>query len=192
MPDCKPNAYHLPTPCGSITVRDERNSLLPFEVRESGFVTAFEADSGNVYNTPHKYVIALPASLLEIGKVYRIALEGISLRVGSTDECSECLVGSGNGHSIAMGASDPNEPEKYSQFLARRSSEDIPYVITAEFGFDRGDFTRYDLGILPDRSGFRFERLGDLCDEIVFFVAWIETRIEIENETEDAVQFWTL
>jgi len=46
--------------------------------------------------------------------------------------------------------------------------------------------------LLPDRSGFRFERLDDLCDEIVFFVAWIETRIEIENETEDAVQFWTL
>ena len=192
MPANEKFAYHLPTPCGSITVRDDRNNLLPFAARASGFETAFIADSGTVFNTPHKFVIALSASRLEQGRAYRIALEGIPLAVGAADECNECVAGSGAGHSIAIGGADPNEPEKYSQYLAHRSADEPPYSITAEYDFDRSSFVRYDLHILPDCSGFRFERLDEQCDEIVFFAAWIETRPGIENETEDAVQFWVL
>lgn len=192
MNTCDRIAYHLSTPCGSITVRDDRNNLVPFTLRTSGFDTAFEAGSGAVYNTPHKYIIAVPASQLDIGRVYRIGLEGIRLAVGATDECNECVCGSGNGHSIAIGGADPNEPEKYKQYLARRSENEPPYTITAEYDFDRSGFVRYDLHILPDCSGFRFERLDEQCDEIVFFAAWLETRPGIEHETGDAVQFWVL
>ncbi len=186
------HAYHLPTPCGGITVRDDRNNLVPFALRESTFAAAFEAGSGAVYNTPHKYIIALSASMLEKGRVYRIALEGIGLCIGSSDECCECVCGSGNGFSIAIGASDPNEPEKHSQMTRSLTLEGLVYTITAAYDFDRSSFTRYDLQMLPDFSGFRFERLDDLCDEIVFPVAWLETSDDTQFETEDAVEFWVL
>lgn len=185
-------AYSFPSPCGSITVKDDRGCYIPFDVRSSGFETAFEADSGRVYNTPDNYIIAVPACRLRKGTVYRIALEGISLSVGCTDECSECVVGSGNGCSIAIGGSDPNEREKYSQFLAHRTSDALPYTITADFDYDRSRFVRYDLRILPDCSGFRFELMDDSCEEIVFLAAWLETCAGIEGDTEDAVQFWVL
>ena len=185
-------AYSLPSPCGCITVRDDRGSYIPFDVRSSGFETAFEADSGMVYSTPHRYIIAIPVSRLSRDRTYHIALEGIRLAVGSTDECSECVVGSGNGCSIAIGGSDPNEREKYSQFLAHRTSDALPYTITADSDYDRSRFVRYDLRILPDCSGFRFELMDDFCNEIVFLAAWLETCAGIEGDTEDAVQFWVL
>ena len=185
-------AYHLLTPCGSITVRDDRNSFVPFAIRKSGSETAFEADSGRVYDTLRAYIISVPAARMEKGRVYRIALEGIRLGIGSTDECCACVVGSSADCSIAIGAADPNEPEKYSQYLSRRSAVDPPYSIASEYSFDRSGFARYDLHVLPDFSGFRFELLDDLCQEIVFPVAWIESRPDIRHETENAVQFRVL
>lgn len=185
-------AYHLPSPCGSITVRDDKDNLVPFSLRAGGAATAFEAGSGAVYRNAHRYVIVLPAERLEAGRVYRIALDGIALGIGSTDECSLCVVGSGNGCSIAIGGSDPNQPEKYRRYLAHRSADDPPYSIAAEYDSDRSGFTRCDLYLLPDCSGFRFERLDDTCHEIVFIAAWTESHPDIVGETEAAVQFWVL
>jgi len=184
--------YHLPSPCGSITVRDDRNSFVPFIVREIGSHTDFVSGSGAVYNTPHRYIIVIPAGSAEKGRVYRIAQEGCRLCIGDTDECSECVAGSGNGFSFALGGTDLNDGEKRRQYTARLTADDPPYTITSECAYDRSGFERYDLHVLPDFSGFRFERLDDSCGEIVFLAAWIETHPGIERETEDAVQFWVL
>ena len=182
----------LSTPCGGITVADENDNPVPFDLRHSGFLTAYEDGSGRVYNTPHKYIISVPAAALERGQRYCVRLTGTRLYMGDTDECYLSVAGSGNGFSIAIGAADPNEPEKYCQLIPSHDREGLLKAITAQVDFDRSSFTRYDLYALEDFSGFSFELLDDSCAEIVFPVAWIETGDKIIAETEDAVQFWVL
>lgn len=137
--------------------------------------------------------LLVSSALLQLGKEYKIVLEGVTLEYGSADERTVCVSGKGHGYCIALGAYLPNDDERMAQayaysermgLLANRIIQDPPE-------FDERKFFRYDADMLDDYSGFRFHLIDRTHAEIIFPIAWIKSELCDELNYQCAVEFWT-
>lgn len=187
----------LKTPCGDILVVDENNTYIPFHIRKNTFDCSYDFENAagktEVINTDTNYSLVIETASLKYGTYYRIYMPDTKLEYGDSDERTECVSGCINGYCIAIGAYSPNDDEKMEQaydysekmgYLKQRFIQDPP-------SFDESKFTKYDVEMLNDKSGFLFHLIDDKCSEIVFKVAWISSQVGEEIHYEGAVQFWT-
>lgn len=187
----------LRTPCGDILVVDDNNTYIPFYLRKNKFDCPYDFENAagktEIINTDTNYSLVIETASLKYGTHYRLYMPDTKLEYGDSDERTECVSGCSNGYCIAIGAYSPNDDEKQEQaydysekmgFLKQRFIQDPP-------SFDESKFTKYDVEMLEDKSGFRFHLIDDKCSEIVFAVAWISSREGEDVHYEGAVQFWT-
>lgn len=187
----------LPTPCGKIVVMDEAGTLCKFSVRKNPYSPDYHLFYGTpqeiAFNTDTNYLLCVSVESLKIGHTYKICLLGAPLQYGDSDEHTQAVSGTVNGHSIAIGAYDPNDEEKEKQAyqysaaigsLAQKMIIDPPQ-------YDESHFVQYDVEMLEDFSGFSFRPLDRSIEEIVFPVAWVKNEYPSRLEYEGAVELWT-
>lgn len=191
------NRRVLFTPCGDILVVDRAGKQIPFTVKENSYGTDYELTNSKGerkdVNTKTKYDVLLDVADLTLDEEYKICLHGAKLHYGDSDEHTECVSGSANGYSIAIGAYDPNDEDKMDQayayskatgYLAKR-------VLVCPPEYDESKFIRYDVEMLEDCSGFRFRLIDLSWPTVIFPVAWIKNEPGEEMYYEGAVEFWT-
>lgn len=175
----------LSTPCGNISITDERGHRVKFSVRKN----PYSPDCGGL-NTDTNYELCVSTADLELGNTYKICVKGAELSYGSSDEHTECVSGTSNGCSIAMGAYDPNDEAKLRQAAEYSKKRGYEGMIVDPPEFDKSCFKKCDVQMLDDFSGFSFQLIDRSNAWIVFPAAWIKN-VSDSEECEDAVEIWT-
>lgn len=186
----------LSTPCGDVVVTDDEGRCLPFSIRKNPYCPDYHLFYGTekerTYNTDTNYCVCISTQDLMIGQSYKIRLVGCQLNFGDSDEHTEAVSGSRRGHSIAIGAYDPNDDEKIKQgYTYTRKKWGNINAIFAPPQYDESRFVQYDVEMLNDYSVFSFHLIDTSLTEIEFKVAWIKHQVEYAAEYEAAVEFWT-
>ena len=166
----------LSTPCGDITVTDEKGKKCVFSVKDnpykSDYYLFYGTEREKAINTDTNYVISVDTDDFKIGQIYKICLTGGKLSYGDSDENTVAVSGISNGYSIAIGAFDHNDDEKLSQAYIYSRKDDFDGFDS--FEYDKSNFIKYDVEMLEDYSGFSFRLLDKSEKYINFPVAWIE------------------
>ena len=187
----------LSTPCGEITVTDEKENKCRFSVKKNPYNPDYHLFYGTekeeAFNTDTNYLICIHASDLIVGDMYKVCITGCQLHYGDSDEHTEAVSGTLNGYSIAIGSYDPNDEEKMAQAYeySRKQGFLACNMIKCPPQYDESCFVQYDVEMLEDCSGFRFCLLENTIQEISFSVAWVKNKYENLLDYEDAVEFWT-
>lgn len=185
----------LPTPCGEITVTDNKGSRIPFTLQKSIIDTDYHVfehtQNEKAVHIEHAYLLTIDIDHLQKEILYQIRLNGAKLRYGYSDESTECISGSSNGYSIAIGAFDPNDDEKVAQAFSYSKAQGITYAIVPPPEYDESKFSQYDVEMLEDFSGFWFRLIDTQHPIIQFPVAWIKNEPGAEIEYEWVVECWT-
>lgn len=188
----------LTTPCGQISVVDEKGCKYRFSVRKNPYSPDYHlfygTDNEKTVNTDTNYFLCVHTDDLVLKQIYRICLTGRILHYGDSDEHTEAVSGTSNGYSIAIGAYDPNDDEKVRQAYEYSSVQGcLPKnMIVRPPQYDESRFERYDVEMLEDHSGFSFRLLDCSVKEIVFRVAWVKHNEGVaSSEYEAAVELWT-
>lgn len=175
----------LTTPCGNITVTDELGQTIEFSVR----MNSYSPDCDGL-NTDTNYELCINTADLEFGHTYKICVKGASLSYGDSDEHTECVSGTLNGYSIAIGSYDPNDEEKLCQAEEYSQKRGCEGTIASPPEYDKSRFEKYDVEMLDDYSGFSFQLIDRSSAWIVFLAAWIEN-VSDPKDCEAAVEIWT-
>lgn len=175
----------LSTPCGNIVVTDELGQTVKFSVRKNSYSPDYAE-----LNTDTNYELCINTADLKFGDTYKIRLDSGRLCYGDSDEHTECVSGTLNGYSIAIGAYDPNDEEKLCQAEEYSKKQGYERMIVNPPEFNKSRFEEYEVEMLDDHSGFSFQLIDRSRTRIVFLVAWIKNGSD-PDECESAVQFWT-
>ncbi len=175
----------LSTPCGNIAVTDERGHTIKFSVRKN----PYSPDCGGL-NTDTNYELCISTSDLKFGRTYKIRVNAAELSYGTSDEHTECVSGTLNDYSIAIGAYDPNDDEKLFQAEEYTKRKGYEGMIVDPPEFNKSCFKKYDVQMLDDHSGFSFQLIDRSSELIVFLAAWIKN-VSAPEDCEGEVEIWT-
>lgn len=187
----------IPSPCGYIRVADASGKAIPFTIRKSAYYTEYELETSKgerkLVNTDTKYDVVIDTAELALQTEYRIYLRGTTLHYGDSNEHTECVSGSANGYSIAIGAYDPNDEDKMDQMeeYSELNGFLLKNLLVKPPVYNEDSFLRYDVEMLRDYSGFKFHLIDREDPNICFPVAWIKNEPGEEMYYEGAVEFWT-